>query len=492
MSERETATGGPSMSQRESELSPTTFQDPPVRRPPLLLGRLILLALANGLLWASIVPPWQAPDEPKHFEYIRLLAEGDGVVVFATESEAADPELQSAILRSMDQHHFWWYGRAPGYSADAPPETFADAWKLGSHTAYYRASPAYYWLASLIQPADRATGLYAARLLSVILGALVVLLGGLMAREAFPDDPLIRIGTPAFLALHPMVAVVHSGVNSDALVNALVAVALLVATRLVVRGAAPASVVALLLTLGAAASVKRIGLAVAPALLAAVAARAALRARRPGRIVVGVGVAGILLAAACAAWLASGAPAPLPEAWRFALLRYLFNEPDQAERIAGVLRTPAAWRHLLGFGALIIDGFWGRFGWEVIALPRPLAWSLNAGAILAAVGLVRGARRGRFSREQLAVIGVSAVALVSVVAAAVAFFAASLATPFAQPPQGRYLITVAPAAAILIAAGLSGWIEPERRAAAARAWVVALIVFDLAVLLGLVVPFFYT
>lgn len=457
-----------------------------------MLGRIILLALANGLLWASLVPPWQAPDEPKHFEYIRLLAESDGVVVFATEDEAADPELQSDILRSMDDHDFWWYGRAPAYSAESPPQRFAEAWILGSHTAYYRASPAYYWIASRLQPADRLPGLYAARLLSVVLGALVVLVGGIMAREAFPDDPLIRIGTPAILALHPMVAFAHSGVNSDALVNALVAIALLIAVRLVIRGAAPARVLALALALLLAASVKRIGLAAAPALAAAVALRGAIHARRPGRWVIGLFAASAGLAVAGVAWLAAGAPAPLPEPVRFTLLRYAFNEPDQAQRIAGVLMTPAAWPHLLGFGGQVIDGFWGRFGWEAVALPRPLAWSLHAVAVVAIAGLVRGGMRGSWSRERSAVLAVSFIACASVVAAAVAFFAATLATPFAQPPQGRYLITMAPAAALLLTAGLSGWIEPPRRMEALRALIIAFILFDVAVLFGLVVPFFYT
>lgn len=475
-------------------------------RPPLILGWLVLVAIANGLAWASLVPPWQAPDEPKHFEYIRLLASGDEVVVFATEAEAADPALQAAILRSMDEHAFWWYGRAPGYSAEAPPERFADAWKLGSQTAYYRASPVYYWLAARLQPADLLAGLYAARLLSVLLGALVVLAAGIMAREAFPDDPIVRYGTPGLLALHPMSAFVHAGVNSDALVNALVAVALLIAVRLVVRGADPARVVALLLALGLAAAVKRIGLALAPAIAAALAARLALRARRPARVVGALALLGLGAVSAGLVWLGAGAPAlgpgpgpapapafgAVPESWRFTLLRYAFNEPDQAERIAAVLRTPAAWRHLAGSAAAMVDGYWGRFGWEAVALPRPVAWALNAAALAAAIGLVRGARAGRWSREQRGVLGVAGVALAGVGVAAIAFFAASLATAYAQPPQGRYLITAAPAAGLLLTAGLSGWIAPARRPAVTRRLLAALLTFDLAVLLGLVVPFFYT
>ena len=457
-----------------------------------VLGRIVILALANGLLWASLIPPWQTPDEPKHFEYVRLIAERGEVIAFATEVEAADPDLQTEILGSMDDHDFWWYGRAPGYSADDPPERFADAWKLGTHTAYYRASPAYYWLAARVQPADRLIGLYMARLLSVTLGALIVLIGGIMAREAFPDERFIRFGTPAFLALYPMIAFTHAGVNSDVLVNTLVAFALLVAVRLVVRGASPARLMVLGLALVAAALVKRIGLAIAPALAAGVALRVALGVRRPGRAVAILGAIAASLAFVFVAWLPAGAPMPVPQAWRFAALRYLFNEPDQAERIAGVLASPSAWQHMAAHGVRILDGFWGRFGWETIALPRPLAWSLNGMAVVALLGLARRAFRHEGTREQRASLAVAAIAVLSVTAAAIMFFAAYLATPYAQPPQGRYLITVAPAAGMLLTAGLGSWIGEGRSAPALKTWIVALFILDLAVLFGLVVPYFYS
>ena len=31
-------------------------------------------ALLHGLLWMALVPPWQTPDEPKHYEFVRLMA----------------------------------------------------------------------------------------------------------------------------------------------------------------------------------------------------------------------------------------------------------------------------------------------------------------------------------------------------------------------------------------------------------------------------------
>ena len=51
----------------------------PPRRGPLGLPRaawaIATVAAVNGLIWAVLVPPWQAPDEVAHFAYTQYLAE---------------------------------------------------------------------------------------------------------------------------------------------------------------------------------------------------------------------------------------------------------------------------------------------------------------------------------------------------------------------------------------------------------------------------------
>jgi len=42
-------------------------------RNPLLA--IILAYLVVGALYAALTPPWQAPDEPAHYNYVRYLAE---------------------------------------------------------------------------------------------------------------------------------------------------------------------------------------------------------------------------------------------------------------------------------------------------------------------------------------------------------------------------------------------------------------------------------
>ena len=44
-------------------------------RPRLILAVILGLYLALGILFAANTPPWQAPDEPAHYNYVRYLAE---------------------------------------------------------------------------------------------------------------------------------------------------------------------------------------------------------------------------------------------------------------------------------------------------------------------------------------------------------------------------------------------------------------------------------
>jgi hypothetical protein len=460
-------------------------------RPSLALFWLALVGLFNGLLWAALVPPWQAPDEPKHFEYIRLLAEGEGLIAFASEAEAADPELQRWILSSMDAHQFWWYGHAPGYDPANEDPRFADLWPDGSHTAFYRSSPAYYALAAALQPKDRMLGLYAARLLGVLLLIPTILLTGWAARELFPDDPLLRYGAPAFVALHPMQAFLSAGVNNDALVNLLAAFVAFLIARLFARGWQPAR--GLLLLVGAllAVLVKRTSFWLLPLLPLALLASLAARSRRPALALGGGLLALLALALAAGRWLIGGGWMALPEAWRFTLSRYLFNEPDQPQRILAYLQAEGVagilWEYLRG----MVDGFWGSFGWQLLRFPAPFYLVMGLLTLLAAVGLLRRLLWAEDAAFQRAALATYALGLLLAAGGAVAFFASYLGQPYAPPPQGRYLFSAMLPAAIVFTAGLGAWIRAPLRPRALLVFAASLGVYDLAALLGLILPYFY-
>jgi 4-amino-4-deoxy-L-arabinose transferase-like glycosyltransferase len=452
---------------------------------------LLAVAAANGLLWAILVPPWQSPDEPKHFEYVRLLAERGRLFAFGTEGDQGDPELQSWILDSMDAAAFWWYGHAPGYGAAtrASPAAFRDAWEFGSHTAFYRSSPGYYALAARLQPDDRFAGLYAARLLGVLLGVVIVGCTALAAAEVFPDDELVRIGAPALVALSPMFAFTQAAVNSDVLANALAAFTVLVAVRLITRGGS----VGRLVLLGAACLVsvlvKRTAFFVVPVSIVAVGSWLALKHERPARGLVSVAVGAGALLLAGASWLAAGGLAALPAPWLAVVTRYAFNEPDQPARIVAYLGQAGTWPHLADYIARVATGFWGVFGWESLRLPAAVYAVLGLAVVAAALGLVR--RLPALQSRQLAVLLALVTAPVLVAVTAAAFFASYLYLPYAPPPQSRYLMAAVLPIAIVLTAGWSGFVNPARRREATRRLVAALVVYDVAVMALVVWPYYY-
>ena len=79
---------------------------------------LIGLALIQGLLYSSITPPWQSPDEHAHFEYAALVGQLKRVPTL----DDLSPALQQRIVSSMFDYDFWrLIKRQP---VDSPPVGF--------------------------------------------------------------------------------------------------------------------------------------------------------------------------------------------------------------------------------------------------------------------------------------------------------------------------------------------------------------------------------
>src|SRR5262245_14850716 len=62
---------------------------------------LLALALAHGLLYVWLVPPWQTPDEPAQFQYAALIARY-GRTPLAGDIDA---QLEQQITASLMRNH---------------------------------------------------------------------------------------------------------------------------------------------------------------------------------------------------------------------------------------------------------------------------------------------------------------------------------------------------------------------------------------------------
>jgi 4-amino-4-deoxy-L-arabinose transferase-like glycosyltransferase len=170
-------------------------------RQHTLLAIILLIYLILGVLFAVYTPPWQAPDEPAHYNYIRYVAEN----------------RQFPVLQMGDYPH--------AYLEEIKSRKFAPDLSIDPIRYEYHQPPLYYSLAAPIYLLARGN-LLPLRLFSVVLGAGVVLLAFAIARRVYPGWPALALATAAFVAFLPQHLATVSQVGNDVLAELLFALVL--------------------------------------------------------------------------------------------------------------------------------------------------------------------------------------------------------------------------------------------------------------------------
>jgi 4-amino-4-deoxy-L-arabinose transferase-like glycosyltransferase len=306
----------------------------------VLLAAVVAATVIIGALYAIYTPAWQVPDEPAHYNYIRQLAQGRGLPVM----EVGD--YDQAYLETLKAKHF-------------PPELSIDSVTYEDHQP-----PLYYLLATPIY-ALGGGALLPLRLLSVALGAALLVVAFETVQAIFPARPAVALTATAFIAFIPQHVAMTAGVNNDTLAD------------LIVAGTLWALVVYLR---GGRDRPWRVGLLLAAALLTKgsiyivvplAALAAAVRWRREGRT--------WQWAAGQLAWML--VPALLLSAPWFARngLTYGWGDPTGQARhdlvVEGQMR-PLEYVALEGWGGyweravtFTFQSLWGQFGWMGVVLP---------------------------------------------------------------------------------------------------------------------------
>ena len=166
----------------------------------VLLGLLLLAYLLLASLFALRTPAWQTPDEPAHYNYVRQLVEGDLPVI-----EPGD----------WDQ----------AYLSQVVGAEFDPAYPVSGITYEDWQPPLYYLLQT---PIYRLSGgsLTAMRLLSVALGAGVVLLAYVVGRAVFPGRSWAALSVAAIVAFTPQHLAMLGAMNNDSLSELIIAAVL--------------------------------------------------------------------------------------------------------------------------------------------------------------------------------------------------------------------------------------------------------------------------
>lgn len=186
--------------------SPPAFDRLYIAHPRRWLVALIAAYLIVGAYFAYATPPWQAPDEPAHYNYIAHIAKTGSLPVL----QMGDFDLQriNILLDTRFPRKLTTAGLR--YESYQPP-------------LYYILATPVYWLSQ--------GSLLAIRLFGVALGAVTLLLLYACLTVVFPGKSLIPLGATAFSALLPMHAAMNAAANNDGAAELLLMVTMLLLLR---------------------------------------------------------------------------------------------------------------------------------------------------------------------------------------------------------------------------------------------------------------------
>jgi len=180
---------------------------------------IVFVFLVRGVLYSSIFPAWQAPDEPVHFAYIKYLVEQN-------EHPPYDAVIQKDILESMGKADYGliYRGGRPRldrqtWIVDPRDEILRDkrAWQSVAGQPYLYhviVSIPYGW----IRDRDTTTQLFLLRLLMVIFSSGLIILTFKIGRLVYLDDSTSLI-VSAILCFYPLFLHISTIVSYDVLAN---------------------------------------------------------------------------------------------------------------------------------------------------------------------------------------------------------------------------------------------------------------------------------
>jgi 4-amino-4-deoxy-L-arabinose transferase-like glycosyltransferase len=428
--------------------------------PRVLLVAILVAYTTIGVLYAVLTPTWQVPDEPAHYNYVRALAEGRGLPVIETG------DYDQAYLGRLTSSRF-------------PPELSIVSLEYEDHQPpiyYLVATPIYLLFGGAVLPL---------RLLSVLLGAGLLVLAFGTVRTVFPTRPELALTAAAFIAFIPQHVAMTAGVNNDAL------------AELIVGG----TLWALMVYVGAGYSRPwPIGLLLAVGLLT----------KTTAYVAGGVAVLAVMIrwrqerrtwrwAVRQLAWILT--PALLASAPWFIRngLTYGWRDPlglaRHNEVVEGQVRT-SEYLALHGWAAywerawrFTFQSFWGQFGWMGVVLPARIYQALAVLSALLVIGFLWwlfDPRRPRLtSLQHIRLL----LLLASCLLTSLSFLWYNL--NFVQH-QGRYLFPALIPLGTAAALGLStvARVLPERiRAWAIGALFAGLAALDVYCLFKFIIPF---
>ncbi len=472
-----------------------------LRAVPLLLS---IITFALGLIYLAVIPPWGGPDEPRHFEYVRLLADKGRFVGYPDIEQSVMDE----IIRSMDQVNYWKWG-VTLWQRTSPGELPTDFRHIYGEGAHQLHQPPLAYLVYLIPHKLFEAGgiraqLYGMRLVSILLNVVTVLAAYYAGRELFRredggDDPTMALAIPVFVMLLPQHLFLHSIVMNDHLMVAALAWMLAVMVRTFRVGLSFTRVLAMFVLLSIGLAAKRNGLYGVPILALAFlvymvahwGSGRLTNGQRAVRVAGAVVAVLILIVGLVVAW--NWTTVNVPKLSEYIVLLFLMLPTEQFPMtIDASLVGPEAMRVYFSSLRRIFVSLWGHFGWMNITLGVQAYWGFAALSVASAIGLVLYAVRDfrKLLTYQKAVLVVFVASILFALAMILGIDARGLGLGWEPGSVGRYLFPVLIPLATLFLLGLRAFFPRSRYMVWLGVVTGAMVLYNLIVLVFFIIPFY--
>lgn len=472
---------------------------------PLLVG---IVAFGVSATWALVTPAFQSPDESEHFAYAQYFAETGRAVETAqttrppysdAEGFALEAVKHTSVIERADARPPWLLADEQQYNKevrDFRPALIRNNGG-GFHPAISSHTPAYYSLlapAYLLTRSDSVfTQLFAMRLTSALMGALIAVLAMLTVGELLPGRRSLAVAAGMLVAFEPLFGFTAGAVNNDNGVNLAAALLVYLSIRGLRRGLSPRLGIAIGVTLVVAPLLKGTGYELYPPVILALACM--LLRGHGKRELLGLGSLAVTFLILQFGWSelsagfhhttfttpGGGAPGTgleafhKPKTYLSWIIRFMlpFN-PSFLNHNWTIINWPF-------FNVYIERGF-AAFGWYAIYFPK---WVYLAVVAVIAAGVVLGAsvlwREHGVLRRRWPEILFLVLVPITVICAVEANFEPSLGViPLeGTPEEGRYAFPAIIAVAALFI-GASNGLGRRRAVTIATCVVAGLIGFTLA------------
>jgi 4-amino-4-deoxy-L-arabinose transferase-like glycosyltransferase len=214
-----------------------------------LAAWMFAIAAVNFCCWALITPVFQGPDEIDHFAYTQSLVErGEGP---SHDENSPLPRWSSAEGLALEHTDFFTDHESgdshPPWLSKPQQRYFEDVKRLkpkadngGGYSTSAAHGPIYYLALAPAYLLTRHSSVFSQltlmRIVSALLGALVVMFAFLLGRELAPRRQWLAVLAALLVTYEPMYGFISGIVNNDVGVNAVAAAVELLLIRMLRRG----------------------------------------------------------------------------------------------------------------------------------------------------------------------------------------------------------------------------------------------------------------